>query len=207
MSICCLSARSTRPGKVFWYSNPSAHLVAAVLAAALERADGDRPRTILDYAREKLFDPLGISTRPAFSRPLPDLFRAGVRQGRVRLGNRPQRHPARRARSAADGAGHDQDRGALPTRRSLERPADRAGRLDPTVHRTIDTQRRLRPALVDPRTPEVVGYRASGSGGQHIIVLPKSRAVIVYLSDVQPAGQIGDRDTEPLDNVFVTAFL
>ena len=84
------------PGTDFWYSNPSAHLAAAVLAAALERADGDRPRTILDYAREKLFDPLGISTRPAFSRPLPDLVCAGVRQGRVRLGNRPQRHPHRR---------------------------------------------------------------------------------------------------------------
>jgi CubicO group peptidase (beta-lactamase class C family) len=48
--------------------------VAAVLAAALERADGGRPRTILDYAREMLFDPLGISTRRAFSRPVPDLF-------------------------------------------------------------------------------------------------------------------------------------
>jgi CubicO group peptidase (beta-lactamase class C family) len=64
------------PGTAFWYSNPSAHLAAAVLGAALERADGDRPRTILDYAREKLFDPLGISTRPAFSRPLPNLFAA-----------------------------------------------------------------------------------------------------------------------------------
>ena len=74
MSICCLSARSI-PGTTFWYSDASAHLVAAVLAAALERADGDRPRTILDYAREKLFDPLGISTRPAFSRPLPDCLR------------------------------------------------------------------------------------------------------------------------------------
>ena len=62
------------PGTAFWYSNPSAHLAAAVLAAALERSDGDRPRTILDYAREKLFDPLGISTRPAFSRPLPNLY-------------------------------------------------------------------------------------------------------------------------------------
>ena len=62
------------PGKVFWYSDVSAHLVAAVLAAALERADGDRPRTVLDYAREKLFDPLGISTRPAFSEALPDPF-------------------------------------------------------------------------------------------------------------------------------------
>ena len=32
------------------------------------------PRTVLDYAREKLFDPLGISTRKAFSEPLPDVF-------------------------------------------------------------------------------------------------------------------------------------
>jgi CubicO group peptidase (beta-lactamase class C family) len=62
------------PGKVFWYSDVSAHLVAAVLAAALERADGDRPRTVLNYAREKLFEPLGISSSPAFSRALPDPF-------------------------------------------------------------------------------------------------------------------------------------
>jgi len=62
------------PGTIFWYSDVSAHLVAAVLAAALERADGDRPRTVLDYAREELFDPLGISTRPAFSVALPNRF-------------------------------------------------------------------------------------------------------------------------------------
>ena len=62
------------PGKVFWYSDVSAHLVAVVLAAALERTDGDRPRTVLDYAREKLFDPLGISTSLTFSLPLPDPF-------------------------------------------------------------------------------------------------------------------------------------
>ena len=62
------------PGRAFWYSHPSAHLASAVLAAALGRADGQRPCTILDYARQKLFDPLGISTRPAFSRPLPDPF-------------------------------------------------------------------------------------------------------------------------------------
>ena len=50
---------SNDPGVAFEYSNSSAHLVAAVLQNAV-----DRP--ILDYAREKLFDPLGIDTRPAW---------------------------------------------------------------------------------------------------------------------------------------------
>lgn len=52
------------PGQYF-YSSRSAHLVSAVLREALARADGDRPRTVLEYAREKLFDPLGIDSRPA----------------------------------------------------------------------------------------------------------------------------------------------
>jgi CubicO group peptidase (beta-lactamase class C family) len=47
------------PGVDFVYSNSSVQLVAAVLRNAV-----DRP--ILDFAREKLFDPLGIDTRPAW---------------------------------------------------------------------------------------------------------------------------------------------
>lgn len=47
------------PGVAFEYSDSSVHLVAAVLRNAV-----DRP--ILDYARAKLFDPLGIDTRPAW---------------------------------------------------------------------------------------------------------------------------------------------
>ncbi|GAA1437976.1 serine hydrolase [Microlunatus lacustris] len=47
------------PGASFQYANSSAHLVAAVLAKAV-----DRP--LLSYARERLFDPLGIDTRPAW---------------------------------------------------------------------------------------------------------------------------------------------
>jgi len=50
---------STEPGTTFGYSDGSAHLVATVLRRAI-----DRP--ILDYAREKLFDPLGIVTHPAW---------------------------------------------------------------------------------------------------------------------------------------------
>lgn len=49
----------SEPGTAFLYSNASAHLVGAVLRYAV-----DRP--LLDYAREKLLDPLGIDTRPAW---------------------------------------------------------------------------------------------------------------------------------------------
>jgi CubicO group peptidase (beta-lactamase class C family) len=42
----------------FGYSSATTHILAAILA----RATG---RPVLDYAREKLFDPLGIETRPA----------------------------------------------------------------------------------------------------------------------------------------------
>ena len=55
---------------VFIYSNSSAHLVAAVLHVAVGRS-------LLDYAREKLFDPLGIDTQPAWegvNRNLKDGF-------------------------------------------------------------------------------------------------------------------------------------
>jgi CubicO group peptidase (beta-lactamase class C family) len=55
------------PGETFVYSNGSAHLVSAVLAQALRQADGSNPRTVLDYATEKLFKPLGIDTRNAYT--------------------------------------------------------------------------------------------------------------------------------------------
>lgn len=58
-----------------FYSSSTAHLTSAVLREALRRADGDRPRSVLDYADEKLFGPLGIDTHPAYEAPVqpPDL--------------------------------------------------------------------------------------------------------------------------------------
>jgi CubicO group peptidase (beta-lactamase class C family) len=61
---------SVEPGTVFQYSSRSAHLVSAVLKAALERADGQRFSSVLSYARAKLFDPLEIDTRPAYEKPV-----------------------------------------------------------------------------------------------------------------------------------------
>jgi CubicO group peptidase (beta-lactamase class C family) len=145
------------PGRVFWYSDVSAHLVAAVLAAALERADGDRPRTVLDYAREKLFDPLGSSTRPTFSQTLPDLFATefvtagfgwGTDPNGIQLGGYGLRLTAPDMMKIGELYRRDG---------SLERPADRVVSVDPPVHLTVDIQnqnrrpirRRIRPALVD----------------------------------------------------------
>jgi CubicO group peptidase (beta-lactamase class C family) len=69
---------ANEPGTIYEYSSRSAHLVTAVLAEALRRTDGDDPRTVLDYAREKLFDPLEIDSRPAYEKrgflPTPPSF-------------------------------------------------------------------------------------------------------------------------------------
>ena len=56
------------PGQTFVYSSRSAHLVAAVLREALIRVDPAHPLSVLDYAREKLFDPLAIDTSEAQGR-------------------------------------------------------------------------------------------------------------------------------------------
>jgi CubicO group peptidase (beta-lactamase class C family) len=56
------------PGLGFNYSSRSSHLVSAVLGEALVRTDSDDPRTVLEYAREKLFDPLEIDSSDARER-------------------------------------------------------------------------------------------------------------------------------------------
>ena len=204
------------PGTVFWYSDVSAHLVAAVLAAALERADGDRPRTVLDYAREKLFDPLGIPTRPTFSQALPDPFLTtefitagfgwGADPNGIQLGGFGLRLTAPDMMKIGEFYRRD---GVWNSQRIV--PSDWIRQC--TKPSTFETK------IGDPDDdygllwwiigqPKQAGYYATGFGGQRIVVLPKWRAVIVYMSDVQPEpdSQIDGRDLEPLDNVFISAF-
>lgn len=64
-----------KPGQNFLYSDASAHLVAAVLAAALERVDGDQPRTVLEYARAN------CSTRWASAPSPPSLTLSSIHPG------------------------------------------------------------------------------------------------------------------------------
>lgn len=54
-----LTGLYSAPGQGFHYSNAGSHLLSAILV----RATG---RSTLDYAREVLFDPLGIPSLPAF---------------------------------------------------------------------------------------------------------------------------------------------
>jgi CubicO group peptidase (beta-lactamase class C family) len=58
-----LSAAPDPLGGGFEFSNQGAHVVAAVLAEATGMS-------VLDYARSRLFEPLGIGTRPAFEEML-----------------------------------------------------------------------------------------------------------------------------------------
>jgi CubicO group peptidase (beta-lactamase class C family) len=196
------------PGTTFWYSNPSAHLVAGVLAAALERADGDHPRTILDYARVKLFDPLGIRTRPAFLRPLPDPFapefvKAGfgweTDPNGLQLGGFGLRLTAADMIKIGDLYRHH---GVWDGKQIV--PADWI--LQSTSPSALNDEYGLLWWII--REPAGGGYYADGLGGQRIAVLPESRAVIVYLSEVQVGSAIIDRsELEPLDQVFRAALL
>jgi CubicO group peptidase (beta-lactamase class C family) len=204
------------PGKVFWYSDVSAHLVAAVLAAALERADGDRPRTVLDYAREKLFDPLGISTSPAYSQALPDPFLTtefvtagfgwGTDPNGIQLGGFGLRLSAPDMLKIGelyrrDGVWNGQQIVPAAWIQQCTSPATFETKIgDP------DDEYGLLWWIIGE--PTKAGYYAAGFGGQRIVVLPKSRAVIIYLSDVhpEPDSQIDGRDLEPVDNVFISAF-
>ncbi len=177
-------------GQAFWYSDVSAHLVAAVLAAALERADGDRPRTILDYAREKLFDPLSISTRPAFSRPLPDLFAPEFAQAGFGWGTDPNgiQIGAFGLRLTApdmmkigelyrlDGVWNGQQIVPVDWIRQSTSPSEHNEEYGLSGGSSV--------SRTDPATPP------AAAADKHIIVLPKSRAVIVYLANVQPDSEI-----------------
>jgi len=63
------------PGQGFEYSNPTSHLLAAIVA----QATGTSP---LEYARKRLFEPLGIDTTPAWT----DEIRRGNIDGYAKAG-------------------------------------------------------------------------------------------------------------------------
>lgn len=77
-------ARRGPPGVFFRYSSLGSHVAAAVLYSALQRNPATKDQSILDFARTKLFDPLGITTRPATKLTDPDYDGPGFGWGRAR---------------------------------------------------------------------------------------------------------------------------
>jgi CubicO group peptidase (beta-lactamase class C family) len=171
-----------KPGQNFLYSNTSTHLVAAVLAAALERVDGDHPRTVLEYARAKLFDPLGINTQPAFSDILIDPFgrpfaKAGFAWGTdpngIEIGGYGVRLSAPDMVKLGELYRHDGVwKGQQIVQAEWIRQATTPSEVTPEYGLLWWTSGK----------PEEPVYAAQGWGGQRIVVLPKARAVVVTLA-------------------------
>jgi CubicO group peptidase (beta-lactamase class C family) len=196
------------PDKSFAYSDISAHLVVAVLASALERAGGDQPGTVLDYARAKLFDPLGIVTRPAFSDtvidPYGDAFaKAGFAWGTdpngIEIGAYGMRLSAQDMIKLGELYRHDgvwQGKQIVPA--EWIRQATRPSEVNPEYGLLWWTVGK----------PQQLGYAAQGSGGQSIVVLPKARAVVVILAATRLDNQISNEDLKPLtEGVLAPALL
>lgn len=196
------------PGERFGYSNGAAHLVTAVLAAGLQREDGDSPRSVLDYAREKLFGPLGIDTSGASSARFA---------------------PSDNSGSDRTGFGWDTDARGLHSGCCLlrMRPADmlRIGEL--FLADGVWQGRRILPAgwvatstAASETNPSYglmwwlgaspaggVAYAARGSGGQLILVSPEDRLVIVVGSKPTKELEINDEDAYALvSQVILPAF-
>ncbi|HEX5729202.1 serine hydrolase [Microbacterium sp.] len=210
-----------KPGEIYWYSDASAHLVAAVLATALENADGNRSRSVLDYAREKLFDPLEISTHPSFSKPLPDPlltsefvaadFGWGTDPNGIHLGGFGLRLTAPDMMKIGElyrrgGVWNGKQVVLAAWIQQCTAPANYESQIGGPLEYGLLWWILPDPEQAESKKPEPVGYAAIGFGGQRIYVLPEYEAVIVYLSDVQADRQIDDPDLDPLDRVFIAAF-
>jgi CubicO group peptidase (beta-lactamase class C family) len=186
----------TTPGETFVYSNGSAHLVAAILRQAVGRP-------VLDYARDVLFDPLGIDTRPAWQ---------GSDEG-------PLRQP---------GFGWARDRdgtnvgglGLKLTGPDLLKIGQLALDRGRWRGRQLVSARWVRTSttnqLTKEQSPQNVRYgyfwwlgdieshpyfAAMGSHGQYIIVVPGSRAVVVTLSDTSGPDETSEEFVQTLNEV------
>jgi CubicO group peptidase (beta-lactamase class C family) len=176
-------------GGGFEVSNQGAHVVAAVLAEATGRS-------VLDYARSRLFEPLGIDTRPAFQAPLDaehmDAFLAaafawptdgsGLHLGWARLKLRPA-DLARLGQMMLDGG-----------RWKGEQLVPPDWVRDMTTEQVDTVSRRNQPANAAEKfgyqwwVTEADGepaYFAWGRGGQILEVVPSRSLVVVVASEIE----------------------
>jgi CubicO group peptidase (beta-lactamase class C family) len=190
-------------GTQFLYSNASSHLVAAVLARALRRAEGDHPRSVLEYARAGLFEPLEIDTDPAWTEPLIDTAAADFTAAGFGWGTDPKGIPVGAfglRLTAPDlvklGELYLND-GAWQGRRIFD-----AGWVQ-----QVSTPSGLQPQyglmwwLYTWNGHQV--YAARGHEGQMIVVVPDQRSVITIVSANNPEYAMNDEALFPLLNEVI----
>ena len=193
-----VSSTFGEPGSVFEYTDRSAHLVAVVLRQAV-----DRP--LLDYAREKLFDPLGINTRPAWQ---GSDYQSGLKKPGFGW--------------ATDGAGTNAGAGGLkltaPDMVKIGQLYADAGRWQ---GRQLVSARWVEASTTDQLTPEQTNispygylwwvgeiesqpfFQASGLYGQKIIVVPGARLVVITISDETGYREPTEEFDKALDSVVL----
>jgi CubicO group peptidase (beta-lactamase class C family) len=195
--------QQARAGTQFLYSNASSHLVAAVLARALRRAEGDHPRTVLEYARARLFDPLEIDTDPAWVEPLIDTAAADFAEAGFGWGTDPKGIPvgAFGLRLTApdlvklgelylhDGAWHGKQIFGADWVEQITTPSD------------LQPQYGLMWWLYTWNGHQV--YAARGSEGQMIVVVPDQQLVIAIVSANNPEYAMNDEALFPLLNEVI----
>ena len=190
-------------GTQFLYSNTSSHLVAAVLATALRRTEGDHPRSLFEYARVRLFEPLGIDTDPAWVKPLsdtaaPDFLEAGFGWGTDPKGIPVGAFGLRLTTPDLVKLGElYRNDGAWPGRQIFG--ADWVEQV--TTPSELESEYGLMWWLYTWNGHPV--YAARGSGGQLIVVVPDQRAVIAITSSNNPEYPIHEEALFPLLNEVI----
>ena len=199
------------PGAEFHYSDPGAHLLSPILAQATGQP-------VLDYARAKLFDPLGIPSTPAeqplaVEARLPEYLRArfawpvdpqGYNTGNAHIKLRP-RDMARFGELFRQ-AGRWQDQQIVPAKWVRQATTAQAG----TAfwfqrHITFDPDNYGYMWWVD-KADGADDYFAFGFGGQRVEVVPDRHLVVVISADVDltnPRTPIAsDDDTQRLVDII-----
>ena len=193
------------PGERFQYSNGTSHLLSAILTEATGMS-------ALDYARSRLFDPLGIDTRPALVRTRRSL----------------SRHEAAAAYDRAGFAWPVDPQGVSTGWWGLRlRPRDmvRLGQLFLSEGRW-DGEQLVPTEWVEQATSEQVvavggllegygfqwwtgptdgehSFQAIGYGGQQIVVVPDRGLVVVVATELLQA----DPSSRGIDNQVLTGMI
>ncbi len=206
-----LTHQETAPGAQFHYSNYGAHLLSPILVQATGRS-------VLSYARAKLFDPLGIASRPGIEPRYAPTNLAAYNAARFAWPVDPQgfntgAHSLKlRARDMAalgelfrqHGRWHDkqlvpadwvQQATVAHAVRAFDGPA--IGAFNPTGY---GYEWWVEPA------GGVRAFYAYGLGGQLVEVVPARHMVIVVSTDVDPATNapmVGPDDIQNLVDIIV----